>query len=203
MSLRWLPNAITVGRMVLALPLLWALATGRFALGFWLAVVAGASDAVDGYLAKRFAWNSQAGGLLDPVADKLLLSAGFLGLWWAGQLPPWLVVLVIGRDLVILGGAAVWWRTLGPFVAEPSRLSKLNTVVQIALVAVMLFDAAFAGQFPAGAGRLPSAADPAGPLPLVWVYALVLACTAFTVASGVDYVLRWGARYRIALRNRP
>ena len=196
MSLRWLPNAITVGRMVLALPLLWALATAHFALGFWLAVVAGASDAIDGFLAKRFAWHSHAGGLLDPLADKLLLSAAFVGLWWADRLPLWLVALVLGRDLVILGGAVVWWSTLGPFTAEPTRLSKLNTVVQIGLVAAVLFDAAFTGSLPAGGGG-------AGPVPRDWLYALILACAAFTAASGVDYVVRWGARYRTAPRNRP
>ena len=202
MSLRWLPNAITVGRMVLALPLLWALAAGHFALGFWLAVVAGISDAVDGFLAKRFAWHSHTGGLLDPIADKLLLSAAFLGLWWADRLPLWLVALVLGRDLVILGGAAVWWSTLGPFTAEPTRLSKLNTFMQIVLVATVMFDAAFASSLPPGAGRLPYATGFSGPLPLTWLYALILACTAFTAASGVDYVVRWGARYRTALRNR-
>jgi cardiolipin synthase len=196
MSLRWLPNAITVGRMVLALPLLWALATAQFVPAFWLAVVAGASDAVDGFLAKRFGWDSAAGGLLDPLADKLLLGACFFGLWWADHLPRWLVVLVLARDVVIVAGALVWWRTLGPFTASPTKLSKLNTVLQIVLVAAVLADAAFAGSLPVGAGRV------AGPLPLVWLQALLLACAALTAASGVDYVVRYGARYRAALGNR-
>jgi cardiolipin synthase len=196
MSLRWLPNAITIGRMVLALPLLWALATAQFKLALWIAIVAGVSDAVDGFLAKRYAWHSSMGGVLDPLADKLLLSVCFVGLWWGQLLPGWLVALVLGRDVVIIGGALVWWRTLGPFTAEPTKLSKLNTLLQIVLVVALIADAAFAGSLPAGAGR-------AGPIPLVWLQALLLACAAFTVASGVDYVVRWGSRFRTALRNRP
>ena len=195
MSLRWLPNAITIGRMVLALPLLWALATAQFALAFWLALVAGLSDAVDGWLAKRFGWHSHSGGILDPLADKLLLSVCFVGLWWSAHLPGWLVVLVLARDVVIVAGALVWWRTLGPFTAEPTRLSKLNTLLQIVLVAAVLADAAFTGS-------LAASADRAGPLPLVWLQALLLACAALTAASGVDYVVRYGARFRAALRNR-
>jgi cardiolipin synthase len=197
MSLRWLPNAITIGRMVLALPLLWALTTAQFALAFWLAVVAGASDAVDGFLAKHFRWDSPAGGLLDPLADKLLLGVCFVGLMLTDHLPRWLVALVLGRDAVIVAGALVWWRTLGPFAAAPTKLSKFNTLLQIVLVAAVLFDAAFAASLPAGAGRS------AGPLPLVWLQALLLACAALTAASGVDYVVRYGARFRVALRSRP
>jgi cardiolipin synthase len=197
MSLRWLPNAITIGRMVLALLLLWALATAQFVLAFWLAIVAGASDAVDGWLARRFRWKSPAGGLLDPLADKLLLGVCFAGLWWTRHLPTWLVVLVLARDAVIVAGALTWWRTLGPFAAEPTKLSKLNTVLQVVLVLAVLADAAFAGSLPPGAGRS------AGPLPLVWLQALLLACAALTAASGVDYVVRYGARFRNALRNRP
>jgi cardiolipin synthase len=196
MSLRWLPNAITIVRMVLALPLLWALVAGHFALAFWLAVVAGTSDAVDGWLAKRFRWDSPSGGLLDPLADKLLLGACFFGLWWSQRLPTWLVALVLARDAVILVGALAWWRTLGPFDAAPTRLSKLNTVLQVVLVVAVLADAAFTGSLPPGAGR-------AGPLPLVWLQALLLACAALTLASGVDYVVRYGSRFRTALRNRP
>ncbi|MGH8030463.1 MAG: CDP-alcohol phosphatidyltransferase family protein [Arenimonas sp.] len=196
MSLRWLPNAITIARMVLALPLLWALATAQFALAFWLAVVAGVSDAADGWLARRFTWASHAGSLLDPLADKLLLGVCFAGLWWSQQLPTWLVVLVLARDVVIVAGALVWWRALGPFEAAPTRLSKINTLMQIVLVAAVLADAAFTGSLPAGTDR-------AGPLPLVWLQALLLACAALTLASGLDYVIRYGSRFRAALRNRP
>ena len=196
MSLAWLPNAITVGRMVLAVPLLWALAAGEFMAAFWLAAVAAASDALDGWLAQRNGWHSRLGSLLDPLADKLLLCVCFVGLAWADRLPWWLVALVLGRDLVIVGGAATWWGRFGPFTATPSRLSKLNTVVQLVLAVVVLFDAAFAGRLADGAGRH-------GPLPLLWLQAMLLACAAFTVASGVDYVVRWGARFHSASGKGP
>jgi cardiolipin synthase len=192
-----LPNAITVARMVMALPLLWLLMNAAWRPALAVAVVAGLSDGLDGLLAKRYGWQSELGGLLDPLADKLLMSVCFFGLWWSDLLPTWLVALVLGRDVVIVAGAMVWRRTLGPFTAAPTQLSKLNTLLQIVLVAAVLADAAFAGSLPAGAGRS------TGPLPLVWLQALLLACAALTTASGVDYVVRYGARFRAALRNRP
>lgn len=185
MRLRWLPNALTIGRMVLALPLLVALSRHSYQVAFWLALLAGATDALDGWLAKRHGWKTELGGLLDPLADKLLLTVCFLGLWLGGQLPAWFVALVIGRDVVIVAGALVWWRTLGPFEAAPTHLSKLNTLLQVGAAAAVLAHAAFR------------------PLPLVLLHGLILASAALTVASGLDYVIRYGARFRRALRNRP
>jgi cardiolipin synthase len=214
MRLRWLPNALTIGRMVLALPLLVALTTHSYWTAFWLALLAGFTDALDGWLAKRNDWRTELGGLLDPIADKvfiafayipfadnpvalvpawacalmfadkLLLTVCFLGLWLGGQLPAWFVALVIGRDVVIVAGALVWWRTLGPFQAAPSHLSKLNTLLQVAVVAAVLAHAAIR------------------PLPIAMLQGMILACSALTVASGVDYVIRYGARFRRELRNR-
>ena len=184
MRLRWLPNALTIGRMVLALPLLVALTRHDYRVAFWLALLAGATDALDGWLAKRNGWKTELGGLLDPLADKLLLTVCFLGLWLGGKLPLWFVALVIGRDLVIVAGALVWWRTLGPFEAAPTYLSKLNTLLQVAVAAAVLAHAAMT------------------PLPLVLLHGLILASAALTVASGLDYVIRYGARFRRALGNR-
>jgi cardiolipin synthase len=184
MTLRWLPNAVTVLRMLLAAPLLLALGAGRYGWAFWIAVLAGLSDGIDGWLAKRYGWRSEFGGLLDPLADKALLTMSFLGLWWSGQLPGWLVGLVLARDATILAGAAVWWGTLGPFEAAPTKLSKFNTVLQILTVAAVLAHAAIR------------------PLPPAALQALLLACAALTLASGVDYVIRYGMRYRRALRSR-
>jgi cardiolipin synthase len=184
MTLRWLPNAVTVLRMVLAAPLLIALGAGRYGWAFWIAVLAGLSDGVDGWLAKRYDWRSEFGGLVDPLADKALLTMSFLGLWWSAQMPAWLVVLVLARDAVIVAGAAVWWRVLGPFEAAPTRLSKLNTVVQVLAVAAVLANAAIR------------------PLPPLALRGLLLACAALTLASGLDYVIRYGMRFRRALRSR-
>ncbi len=179
MSLAWLPNAITLSRMVMVLPLWWLLARGEYGWALALAALAGFSDALDGVLAKRFGWQSRLGGLLDPVADKLLLAVAFLSLWWyGGHFPTWLVLLVLCRDLVILGGAAVWQLRIAPLEAAPTRLSKANTFFQIVLVLTVLVQLAFGG--------VPGAARDA----------LVYAVAALTVASGVDYVVRWSRKAR-------
>lgn len=183
-NLSWLPNAITIARMVMALPLFWLLATGSYAVAFWLALVAGLSDALDGYLAKRHDWRSELGGLLDPIADKLLLAACFLGLWWAGQLPRWLLVLVFGRDLVIGAGAFLYWRVVGPFKPSPSFISKMTTMMQIVLAVAVIAHLAILA------------------LPRNLLAGLMLATALLTMASGLDYVFRYGMRTRRALRSR-
>ena len=176
MTWSWIPNAITLARVLASLPLFWLLVQGHYLPAFWLAVAAGISDALDGIIAKAFGWQSVLGGVLDPIADKLLLNTCFLGLWWSMHLPTWLVALVLGRDLVILLGAWAWWRLIGAFNPEPSGISKSTTLAQLLLVALML--AHLAGyDFAAG-----------------WVPALVLATAAITLVSGLDYVLRYGVR---------
>ena len=176
MRLSWLPNAITITRMALTVPLLWLLATNRFLPAFWVAVVAGFSDGVDGYLARRHQWSSALGGVLDPIADKLFASVCYIGLWWSGHLPGWLVALVFGRDVIIVAGGIAWWRLSGNFEAAPSQLSKVNTAVQIGLVACVLGNLAVQ------------------PLPDYFLTAMMLATAVLTVASGVDYVVRYGLR---------
>ena len=176
MNLRHLPNAITSLRLAMAPVLLWLLWAGYYPEALWLAVVAGASDAVDGLLAKRFGWQSRLGSLLDPVADKALLGCAFVGLWLAGALPTWLVALVVARDLVILGGAIVWWRLAGPYDGEPSWLGKVTTVAQIALVLVCLFDRA------------------GWAVPLNRLMDITLGVAFLTFVSGVDYVVRYGVK---------
>jgi len=176
MRLSWLPNAITITRMVVTVPLLWLLATNNFLPAFWLALVAGFSDGVDGYLARRYQWSSALGGVLDPIADKLFISVCYIGLWWSGHLPGWLVALVFGRDVVIVVGGLFWWRLSGAFEAAPSQLSKFNTVVQVGLVACVLADLAVQ------------------PLPANFMTAMMLVTAVLTASSGVDYVVRYGLR---------
>jgi cardiolipin synthase len=176
MTWRWIPNAITLARVLASLPLFWLLEQRQYAPALWLAVVAGASDAFDGIIAKRFNWQTLLGGVLDPIADKLLLNACFLGLWWSAQLPAWLVALVLGRDLVILAGAFAWWRLIGAFSPEPSGISKATTFVQLLLVTMVL----------ARAAGHPVAAD--------WIPPVAFATALVTLVSGLDYVVRYGSR---------
>ena len=113
-----IPNAICVLRMILVVPTVWALLNARFGVALLLVFVAGFSDALDGYLAKRFDWRSRLGGLLDPLADKLLLISLFVVLAVLGLIPVWLAGVVIGRDLVIVtGGVDLQF----PHRASPAR----------------------------------------------------------------------------------
>lgn len=176
MNLRQLPNAITLARIGMAWPLWRLLIAEDYRPALFLALIAGLSDALDGLLAKRFGWITRLGGLLDPVADKLLLAVGFLGLWWVGQMPGWLVALVLGRDAVILAGALAWQLWVRPLTAAPSWLSKATTAAQIGLVLLVL------GRLALGLGS-PWLTQAGG-----WIVA------ALTVASGLDYVLRWSGR---------
>ena len=179
MGLAWLPNAITVGRMLLAAPLAWLILEGRYGPALVVALVAGASDAVDGWLAKRFAWETWLGGVLDPVADKLMLLAAFATLTVKGEIPAWLFGLVVGRDLVIVVGAVAYHNLIGRLDAKPTRLSKATTLVQIVWVLALLVHLTPPLDFPA-----PLLAT------LMWTVAIV------TVASGLDYVVRWGRKAR-------
>jgi cardiolipin synthase (CMP-forming) len=176
MKWRHLPNAITIARIVMAFPLLYFLITNQALIAFWLAIVAGGSDFIDGYLAKRNQWQSHLGGLLDPIADKCLLTVCFIGLAWQGAIAVWLLVMVLLRDAVILTGALVWWKTIGPFKAKPSVIGKITTFMQIIFVALMLAERAFA----LGLDSMI--------VPALWLMA------AFTIASGLDYFFRYGSR---------
>lgn len=180
-----LPNAITIARMVVAFPLLWLLVEERFPQALGLAVVAGASDAVDGYLAKRYSWQSVLGGILDPIADKLLLTVCFLGLWWNGHLPTWLFAVVLTRDLVIGIGAFAWWRVTGSIKPSPTGISKLTTLVQLVLVVMVMAHLA-------GLDIAPG-----------WMQPLMLVSAGVTVVSGVDYVVVYSLRaLRVRRRRR-
>ena len=183
MGLAWLPNAITVGRMLLAAPLAWLILEGDYGPALVVALVAGASDAVDGWLAKRFAWETWLGGVLDPVADKLMLLAAFATLTVKGEIACWLFALVVGRDLVIVAGAVAYHNLIGRLDAKPTRLSKATTLAQIVYVLAVLV-------------HLTPPLDIPAPLlaALMWTVAIV------TVASGVDYVVRWGRKAREARR---
>lgn len=175
-----IPNAICVLRILLVLPTVGALLTGRFALALLLVFAAGFSDALDGYLAKRFNWRSRIGGLLDPLADKLLLVSLFVTLAVLGLIPEWLAGVVIGRDLIIVAGGLIYNFTIGPVQPEPSQASKLNTLAQLACIVGVL-------------------AREASALPLTpLVTAAGAAVLVTSVVSGLDYVIRWSAKARHA-----
>ena len=134
MKLKYIPNMICVARILLVAPIVWALLEERYALALSLCLVAGLSDALDGYLARRFDWRTRLGGLLDPAADKLLMFASFVTLTWMGWVPVWFTAIVIGRDVVIITGTIVYQLLVEPVHGEPTGASKLNTVLQILFI---------------------------------------------------------------------
>ena len=171
-----LPNAITFARLCAVPAAVWLVLHEDFPAAFWLFVAAGVSDAVDGWLARRLG-STTVGKVLDPVADKLLLVSMYVTLAAVRVLPDWLAILVVFRDLLIVGGVVVLGVTGQKVAIEPLRISKLNTVLQIALVALALAMSATGWGWP------------------VLTAGLGWAVAASTVASGGAYV--WtGARAR-------
>jgi cardiolipin synthase len=178
MSLRWLPNAISLLRIALVGPILYLIIDGQFGLALTLFVIAGFSDGVDGFLAKRFDWHTRIGALLDPIADKLLVMGTFIVLVYVGLIPLWLAVLVIFRDLVIVGGATAYNFLIQPVEGEPTRISKLNTALQLLLIVFVLSRAGF------------------GWPDQITITVLGASVVVTVVISGVDYVWSWTRRAR-------
>jgi len=181
MRWRWLPNAICVLRMFLVIPLVLLLIEKSYVAALGVLLVAGLSDGLDGFLAKTFDWRTRLGGLLDPAADKLLLVSSFCALTYTGLTPFGLTAFVIGRDVVIVAGAVTYQLLIAPVQGEPAAISKLNTACQLAFVFFTITNAAFA-------------------LPPKSSLVLLGAAVIFTsLVSGLNYVLRWGARaWRVA-----
>lgn len=165
-----LPNAITFARLCAVPAAVWLVLQHRLDLAFWVFVAAGVSDGIDGWLARVTNTRSKLGAILDPVADKALLVSIYVTLAAIGVLPDWLAILVVFRDLVIVGGVLVLYVLGQPPAIQPIMLSKANTVLQIALAAFALLVAGW---------RLE-----VGPL----LDLLVLATAASTIASGAVYV---------------
>lgn len=138
-----IPNFITVGRIILVPVVFWLLLNGEMKLAFFTFVAAGISDAVDGFLAKRFHWSTELGAYLDPLADKLLIVCIFIALGVRGDLPSWLVIAVVSRDVLIVAAVMLSWLLDNPVRIAPFVVSKANTFAQILLAATVLADDAF------------------------------------------------------------
>ncbi|WP_144393305.1 CDP-alcohol phosphatidyltransferase family protein [Pleionea sediminis] len=176
--LNQLPNFITVLRILLVVPLVALLWRDNYYHALWIFFIAGVSDGIDGFLARRFNWKSRIGAIMDPLADKLLLVSTMLVLCLNHHMSWWLFIVVSLRDLVIILGAFVYHKALGPYDMDPSRLSKSNTFFQILFVVSILVSL--------GLWVLPS-----------W-YLLTLEIIVYvtTLSSGLHYILLWGGRYQ-------
>lgn len=168
-----LPNLITLARL-LSVPLtIWLIFGERYGAAFWVFMGAGVSDALDGYIAKRFDRRTRLGALLDPAADKAMLVGVYVTLGLAGQLPGWLVALVVSRDLLIVLGFFLIRSTAAPQQLGPLYISKVNTLVQIALVGFVL-------------ARLGLSVETGA---ATWL--LIAAAAVTTGLSGLLYLMRW------------
>lgn len=136
--MKHIPNIITFGRIACVPLLVVALWREDFRAALYLALLMGISDALDGFLAKHCRWQSWLGERLDPLADKLMLTAAYLVFAVQGLLPAWLVALVVVRDASIVAGYAYYrWFNLD-FDVQPSMASKINTLCQLLLVFAVL-----------------------------------------------------------------
>ncbi len=180
--LRHLPNLITCLRIALAAPLIMMVLQQRFAAALIIGTIAGLSDGVDGFLARRFGWRSALGAVLDAVADKLMLVGVYLALASIGRIAFALAWLVLARDLIIVTGALLFRVIIGKFEAQPSLWSKATTLAQILFVLAVLGAACFGWRW--------------SPHPYGWIVAVL------TVISGADYIVRWSLRARDGLRAR-
>ncbi len=138
-----MPNLITLGRVILVPVVFWLVVTHQIQAAFFLFVLAGVSDAVDGFLAKRFGWQTVLGAYLDPMADKLLIVSIFVAMGVLGELPSWIVIAVVSRDILIVLGIVLSWLLGHPVGIQPSAVSKANTASQIVLAATVLADEGF------------------------------------------------------------
>jgi cardiolipin synthase len=168
-----LPNLISLTRAILVPVVFWLLLTERVQAAFFVFLLAGLSDALDGFLAKRFGWQTELGAYLDPLADKLLVTCIFVAMGVLGELPSWLVIGVVSRDILIVIGVLLSWLLGRPLTIRPLAVSKANTVAQLVLAAIVLADTGF------GLG-LDSIT-----LLLIWITA------ALTVASLAAYIQAW------------
>lgn len=184
MSLRHIPNMLCVLRMAMVYPVAHWILQDRHADVMLLFAVAASTDALDGFLAKRFGWTSKLGKLLDPLADKLLIVTVFICLSWQGNVPWVLTGLVLLRDLVIVFGAITYKLLFGPVNGNPTIASKINTLAQIMFCLAVVSTLAY--QWPPE-----------------WVVISLGAFVLFsTCVSGIDYVLVYVRRARAVVRER-
>jgi cardiolipin synthase (CMP-forming) len=179
--LRQIPNVITVVRVLLVIPTTWYLMESQYQAALVLMAVAGASDAVDGWLARRFDWVSRFGAALDPMADKILVGVLFIALTVQGRLPLWVAGIAIGRDLVIVGGAAAYRILFKHIEFEPTLLSKTNTALQIVMLLLLLLSLC---DFEYLSPVARAINEPYG----FWLVSVL------AIASGADYVVTWSKR---------
>lgn len=168
-----LPNMITFGRLLTVPVAVYLLMQSAYLAAFILFLLAGVSDALDGYLAKRNNQTTELGAILDPLADKALLVGVYVTLGLQGNLPNWLVVLVVFRDVLIVGGVIILFLVRLEVKMRPLIISKINTATQIGLAAVVLAELGLQLEI------------------MQIVEIMIYLAGATTVISGASYMVSW------------
>ncbi len=171
-----IPNTITLFRVILVPVIICFILKEKYGTALTLFLVAGISDAADGFIARRFNMRSELGAVLDPLADKILIVATVLAMGWLGLLPVWLMIVIVCRDIVIAGGALTWHFAIGRVEMAPSLTSKVNTFFQVAMIFLLLCKAS-------------SLLDISS-----WQFFLFYLVLITSLVSGIQYVLVWGKK---------
>ena len=175
--LKYIPNILTIFRLILIGPYLYYLSIHQYVYTFYLFIFAGMTDALDGWMARQFHWQTPLGALIDPLADKLLVASSFISLALLNQLPWWLVILVFMRDFTISCGFLAWyWCITRQFNCIPTMLSKINTTLQLLLVTLCIYQLAFY------------------PINKLAFYSVMLLTTITTAITYINYVWSWGKK---------
>ena len=172
-----IPNLITLARILLVPVVVWAIASGRLQIAFLLFLAAAISDAVDGFLAKRFGMKTELGAYLDPLADKVLIVSIYVTLGITGVIPLWIVILVVSRDIMIVGAIMLSWLVGMPVAIKPHMVSKLNTAAQILFACLVLASKGYEFN-----------AEPVLTLVMVVVAVLTLLSVVFYVGQWVRHI---------------
>ena len=178
-----LPNIFTTLRILLIPVSIGLLLQRNYVIALWFFLFAAISDALDGFIARRFNMCTRLGAMLDPLADKLMIVTSVLALFRLGLLPVWLVIAIVCRDIVIAAGAVVWRLKIGRIEMAPSIISKVNTLFQVTMIFLVLSQAA---------GMI----EIASWFPLLFILVFIT-----SIASGIQYVLVWGKKALSAVRS--
>ena len=175
MKKRDIPNLISILRIVLVVPIAYYLWNQNYSIALLLFLIGGLSDGLDGFLARRYHWETELGVILDPMGDKLMMLMAYLLLGWHNLLAWWLVGLVISRDLIIVIGTLLYRKFIGEAKLKPLFISKLNTVLQIVLVLFIMLSQVIT-------------------LPPLVVESFLWMVVVTTLMSGYAYIDEWGKR---------
>ncbi len=170
-----IPNVISLLRIILVVPIAYFLWSQNYLIALILFLIGGLSDGLDGFLARRYKWETELGVILDPMGDKLMMLTAYLLLGWHHLLAWWLVALVIFRDLIIVTGTLLYRKIIGNAKLKPLFISKLNTVFQIVLVLIIMFSQVVS-------------------LNTLIVDSIFWLVVATTIMSGYAYINEWGRR---------